>query len=148
MRAVNGIDDGVRVINVLGQIPLFRDLAPELPATVAAEVSARHAPADTVLFEMEDDGNDMFGALKAASLLHKLWEIDYERWLGAAEAWHMATAAGATAVTRSSISVSRRPLSAVLPPPLKRTARGNPRFANADRRSIKSSNGTTRMPIR
>ncbi len=44
-----------------------------------------------------NDGNDMFGALKAASLLHKLWEIDYESWLGAAEAWQMATAGGATA---------------------------------------------------
>jgi len=44
-----------------------------------------------------NDGNDMFATLKAAALLHKLWEIDYERWLGAEEAWRMATAAGARA---------------------------------------------------
>ncbi|HEY3920888.1 MAG TPA: amidohydrolase family protein [Gaiellaceae bacterium] len=44
-----------------------------------------------------NDGNDMYGAVKAAALLHKLWEIDYEQWLGAAEAWEMATAGGAAA---------------------------------------------------
>ena len=44
-----------------------------------------------------NDGNDMFAALKFAGLLHKLWEIDYEDWLGAREAWQMATAGGATA---------------------------------------------------
>jgi cytosine/adenosine deaminase-related metal-dependent hydrolase len=44
-----------------------------------------------------NDGNDMFATLKTATLLHKLWEVDYEQWLGAAEAWAMATAGGATA---------------------------------------------------
>jgi 5-methylthioadenosine/S-adenosylhomocysteine deaminase len=44
-----------------------------------------------------NDGNDMFAALKVAGLLHKLWEIDYEEWLGAREAWTMATAGGAVA---------------------------------------------------
>jgi 5-methylthioadenosine/S-adenosylhomocysteine deaminase len=44
-----------------------------------------------------NDGNDMFATLKAAALLHKLWGIEYERWLGAEEAWRMATAAGARA---------------------------------------------------
>lgn len=44
-----------------------------------------------------NDGNDMFAALKVAGLLHKLWDIDYERWLGAREAWQMATAGGAQA---------------------------------------------------
>jgi cytosine/adenosine deaminase-related metal-dependent hydrolase len=44
-----------------------------------------------------NDGNDMFAALKVAGLLHKLWDIDYERWLGAQEAWRMATAGGAQA---------------------------------------------------
>ena len=44
-----------------------------------------------------NDGNDMFATLKTAALLHKLWEIDYEQWLGADEAWAMATAGGATA---------------------------------------------------
>ena len=44
-----------------------------------------------------NDGNDMYATLKAAGLLHKLWEVDYERWLGAREAWTMATAGGARA---------------------------------------------------
>jgi guanine deaminase len=44
-----------------------------------------------------NDGNDMLWALKAASLLHKVWEIDYERWPGAADAWRMATLGGARA---------------------------------------------------
>src|SRR4051795_5761485 len=44
-----------------------------------------------------NDGNDMFAALKTAALLHKLWDVDYEQWLGAAEAWQIATAGGATA---------------------------------------------------
>src|SRR4051794_8048479 len=44
-----------------------------------------------------NDGNDMFAALKTAALLHKLWDVDYEQWLGATEAWQIATAGGATA---------------------------------------------------
>ena len=44
-----------------------------------------------------NDGNDMFATLKIAGLLHKLWEIDYEEWLGAREAWAMATMGGAVA---------------------------------------------------
>jgi cytosine/adenosine deaminase-related metal-dependent hydrolase len=44
-----------------------------------------------------NDGNDMFATLKTAALLHKLWEVDYERWLGAEEAWAMATTGGAAA---------------------------------------------------
>ncbi|MDX6469045.1 MAG: 5-methylthioadenosine/S-adenosylhomocysteine deaminase [Gaiellaceae bacterium] len=44
-----------------------------------------------------NDGSDMFATLKTASLLHKLWEVDYERWLGAEEAWRIATIGGATA---------------------------------------------------
>ena len=39
----------------------------------------------------------MFATLKTAALLHKLWEIDYEEWLGATEAWALATAGGARA---------------------------------------------------
>ena len=31
-----------------------------------------------------NDGNDMYATLKIAGLLHKLWEIDYEEWLGRA----------------------------------------------------------------
>jgi cytosine/adenosine deaminase-related metal-dependent hydrolase len=44
-----------------------------------------------------NDGNDMFAALKMSGLLHKLWEVDYADWLGAREAWAMATAGGAHA---------------------------------------------------
>jgi cytosine/adenosine deaminase-related metal-dependent hydrolase len=44
-----------------------------------------------------NDGNDLYATLKVAGLLHKLWDIDYERWLGAREAWQMATRGGAQA---------------------------------------------------
>jgi 5-methylthioadenosine/S-adenosylhomocysteine deaminase len=44
-----------------------------------------------------NDGNDAYATLKVAGLLHKLWDIDYERWLGAREAWAMATQGGAQA---------------------------------------------------
>jgi cytosine/adenosine deaminase-related metal-dependent hydrolase len=44
-----------------------------------------------------NDGNDMFATLKTAALLHKLWEVDFEQWLGAQEAWDIATAGGAAA---------------------------------------------------
>jgi cytosine/adenosine deaminase-related metal-dependent hydrolase len=44
-----------------------------------------------------NDGLDMFASLKLAALLHKLWGIDYERWLGAREAWQLATLGGARA---------------------------------------------------
>jgi cytosine/adenosine deaminase-related metal-dependent hydrolase len=44
-----------------------------------------------------NDGLDMFASLKLASLVHKLWGIDYEQWLGAKEAWQLATIGGAQA---------------------------------------------------
>jgi 5-methylthioadenosine/S-adenosylhomocysteine deaminase len=44
-----------------------------------------------------NDGNDLYATLKVAGLLHKLWDIDFERWLGAREAWQMATRGGAQA---------------------------------------------------
>jgi cytosine/adenosine deaminase-related metal-dependent hydrolase len=44
-----------------------------------------------------DDG-DLYSVLKIAALHHKLWDLDYERWLGAREAWAMATAGGAQAM--------------------------------------------------
>jgi cytosine/adenosine deaminase-related metal-dependent hydrolase len=44
-----------------------------------------------------NDGLDMYGSLKQAALLHKLWGIDYQRWAGAAEAWQLATLGGARA---------------------------------------------------
>jgi cytosine/adenosine deaminase-related metal-dependent hydrolase len=42
-----------------------------------------------------NDGNDMYATLKVAALLHKLWAVDYEEWLGAREVWRMATEGGA-----------------------------------------------------
>jgi 5-methylthioadenosine/S-adenosylhomocysteine deaminase len=42
-----------------------------------------------------NDGLDMFGSLKLAALVHKLWGVDYARWLGAGEAWQLATVGGA-----------------------------------------------------
>jgi cytosine/adenosine deaminase-related metal-dependent hydrolase len=44
-----------------------------------------------------NDGLDMFASLKLAAVIHKLWGIDYERWLGAREAWQLATIGGAPA---------------------------------------------------
>ena len=42
-----------------------------------------------------NDGNDMYATAKIAALLHKHWGTDYREWLGAREAWAMATTAGA-----------------------------------------------------
>src|ERR1043165_6060540 len=44
-----------------------------------------------------NDGLDMFASLKLAALLHKLWGIGDEEWLGAREAWQLATIGGAPA---------------------------------------------------
>jgi 5-methylthioadenosine/S-adenosylhomocysteine deaminase len=44
-----------------------------------------------------NDGLDMFASLKLAALVHKLWGIDYEQWLGARETWEVATLGGAQA---------------------------------------------------
>jgi 5-methylthioadenosine/S-adenosylhomocysteine deaminase len=44
-----------------------------------------------------NDGNDMYATVKTAALLHKLWEIDYERSPDAGTVWAMATANGAAA---------------------------------------------------
>jgi cytosine/adenosine deaminase-related metal-dependent hydrolase len=52
-----------------------------------------------------NDGNDAYATLKVAGLLHKLWEIDYERWLGAREAWAMATRGGAQAAGQDDLGV-------------------------------------------
>src|SRR5207253_5159000 len=41
---------------------------------------------------------DLYALLKIAGLHDKLWDVDYERWLGAREAWAMATAGGAQAM--------------------------------------------------
>lgn len=59
-----------------------------------------------------NDGLDMFASLKLASLVHKHWGIDYEEWLGAREAWQLATMGGAPAagdaVGLGAIEVGRR----------------------------------------
>jgi len=52
-----------------------------------------------------NDGNDAYATLKVAGLLHKLWDIDYERWLGAREAWQMATRGGAQAAGQDDLGV-------------------------------------------
>jgi len=52
-----------------------------------------------------NDGNDAYATLKVAGLLHKLWDIDYEHWLGAREAWAMATRGGAQAAGQEDLGV-------------------------------------------
>jgi cytosine/adenosine deaminase-related metal-dependent hydrolase len=52
-----------------------------------------------------NDGNDAYATLKVAGLLHKLWDIDYERWLGAREAWAIATRGGAQAAGQEDLGV-------------------------------------------
>jgi cytosine/adenosine deaminase-related metal-dependent hydrolase len=42
-----------------------------------------------------NDSQDMYEVLKTAALLHKTQQPDFTRWLGAPEAWDMATRAGA-----------------------------------------------------
>jgi 5-methylthioadenosine/S-adenosylhomocysteine deaminase len=45
-----------------------------------------------------NDDADMYAVVKLAGLHHKLWDVDYECWLGAREAWRMATIGGAQAM--------------------------------------------------
>jgi cytosine/adenosine deaminase-related metal-dependent hydrolase len=42
-----------------------------------------------------NDGSDMFQTLKLAAVLHKIWDVDFGRWVGAEHAWQMATRGGA-----------------------------------------------------
>lgn len=42
-----------------------------------------------------NDSQDMYEVLKAAALMHKVRQPEFDVWLGAAEAWRMATIAGA-----------------------------------------------------
>lgn len=48
-----------------------------------------------------NDGNSMFETLKVAALLHKIWDLDVEDWVGAREVWWMATLGGARAAGMS-----------------------------------------------
>ena len=52
-----------------------------------------------------NDGSDAYATLKVAGLLHKLWDVDFERWLGAKEAWAMATRGGAQAAGQDDLGV-------------------------------------------
>lgn len=42
-----------------------------------------------------NDSCNMHETLKIAALLHKLWDVDFEEWVGARDAWRMATRGGA-----------------------------------------------------
>ena len=44
-----------------------------------------------------NDDEDVYSVLKLTALKHKLWEADYAEWLGAKDAWRMATLGGAQA---------------------------------------------------
>jgi cytosine/adenosine deaminase-related metal-dependent hydrolase len=86
-------DRGVTVVhNPVSNMKLGSGIAP-VPALIAHGVNVALGTDGM----SSNDGHDMFATLKIASLLHKLWEIDYEQWLGAEDAWRMATAGGATA---------------------------------------------------
>jgi cytosine/adenosine deaminase-related metal-dependent hydrolase len=64
-------------------------------------VSGRRMYGKTLVEHMDAIGflspRVVFASLKLASLVHKLWGIDYEQWLGAKEAWQLATIGGAQA---------------------------------------------------
>jgi cytosine/adenosine deaminase-related metal-dependent hydrolase len=86
-------DRGVTIVhNPVSNMKLGSGIAP-VPELLARGVSVALGTDGM----SSNDGNDMFATLKAAALLHKLWEVDYEEWLGAAEAWQMATQDGAEA---------------------------------------------------
>lgn len=61
---INGAAESAAIIRALDGVPLFRDLAPELLAMVAAEATTQRAPAGSVLFRMGDDGEEMFVILR------------------------------------------------------------------------------------
>jgi guanine deaminase len=86
-------EHGVTVVhNPLSNLKLGSGICP-VPELLRAGVPVALGTDGT----SSNDSNDMLGVLKAASLLHKLWETDYEEWVGAAEAWRMATLGGARA---------------------------------------------------
>jgi cytosine/adenosine deaminase-related metal-dependent hydrolase len=86
-------DRGVTIVhNPVSNIKLGSGIAP-VPQLLRAGVNVALGTDGMC----SNDGNDMYASVKAAALLHKLWEVDYEEWLGAAEAWRMATEGGAAA---------------------------------------------------
>ena len=48
-----------------------------------------------------NDSQDMYEVLKAVALLHKTQQPEFDTWLGAPEAWQMATLGGAKSVGMS-----------------------------------------------
>jgi 5-methylthioadenosine/S-adenosylhomocysteine deaminase len=86
-------DRGVTIVhNPVSNMKLGSGIAP-VPELLSAGVNVALGTDGMC----SNDGNDMFATLKTAALVHKLWDLDYELWPGAAEAWTMATAAGARA---------------------------------------------------
>jgi 5-methylthioadenosine/S-adenosylhomocysteine deaminase len=86
-------DRGVTIVhNPVSNLKLGSGICP-VPAALRAGVNVALGTDGMC----SNDGNDMYASVKTAALLHKLWEVDYEEWLGAAEAWLMATEAGAAA---------------------------------------------------
>jgi 5-methylthioadenosine/S-adenosylhomocysteine deaminase len=45
-----------------------------------------------------NDSQDIYEVLKSVALLHKVHQPEFDRWLGAPEAWQMGTIGGATSV--------------------------------------------------
>jgi 5-methylthioadenosine/S-adenosylhomocysteine deaminase len=86
-------DRGVTIVhNPVSNLKLGSGICP-VPALLGAGVNVALGTDGMC----SNDGNDMYAALKTAALLHKLWEVDYEEWLGALEAWSMASQGGAAA---------------------------------------------------
>jgi 5-methylthioadenosine/S-adenosylhomocysteine deaminase len=86
-------DRGVTIVhNPVSNLKLGSGICP-VPALLRAGVNVALGTDGMC----SNDGNDMYASVKTAALLHKLWEVDYEEWLGAAEAWSMATEGGAAA---------------------------------------------------
>lgn len=86
-------DRGVTIVhNPVSNLKLGSGICP-VPALLRAGVNVALGTDGMC----SNDGNDMYATLKTAALLHKLWETDYEEWVGAAEAWLMASDGGAAA---------------------------------------------------
>jgi cytosine/adenosine deaminase-related metal-dependent hydrolase len=92
-------DRGVTVVhNPVSNMKLGSGIAP-IPELLRAGVNVALGTDGLC----SNDGNDMFATLKTAALLHKLWDVDFEQWLGAQEAWEIATRGGARAAGDDSL---------------------------------------------
>jgi cytosine/adenosine deaminase-related metal-dependent hydrolase len=56
-----------------------------------------------------NDTRDMFEAVKLAAMLHKVHQPRYERWVGADDAWRMATTGGARSANLDAVTGSIEP---------------------------------------